>query len=824
MKVYIQKVLKEVKRQLISGYQKSKPFLQRLQGKLQRVIDYFERNKTTRRWVTVLSIPLYFLSVLLLVVLISTPGKRELIKIQNPLASEVYTADSVLLGRYFLQDRTYVKYDDISPVVINALISTEDVRFYEHSGIDFVSLGRVLFKSILLQDESSGGGSTLTQQLAKNLYPRKKYWVLSMVMNKLREVIIALRIENIYSKEDIIALYLNTIPFADNTYGIQAASQRFYSTEAKGLTLNQAAVLIGMLKATHYYNPRLFPKRALQRRNVVMRQMVKYNFISSATADAALKIPLKLKYRRALHNQELAPYFREYLKTEIQKWCDKNTKPDGSEYNLYVDGLKIYTTIDSKLQEYAERAVTRQMTLLQKQFIDHWGKEKPWKDKESLIEDAIQRSPRYRALKEQRLSEKAIRKELNKPVLTRLFTWEGEEERYISPIDSIKHHMQFLNAGFVAVEPSTGYVKAWVGGINHDFFQYDHVKISTKRQVGSIFKPIVYATAIEQGISPCEWISAGQQTYIDDEGQQWTPRNMQYDYQVNYSMRGALAYSVNTVSVKLIQRAGIENTIRLARKMGMTSEIPDVPSIALGSSAISLLEMTAAYTCLANEGVASFPTFITAIRDTEGNTFTNFKSEVSGKQALSKETAQMVRHMLQGVVLEGTASRLRWKYGIENDVAGKTGTTQANADGWFMGMTPKLVVGAWVGADDPRIRFRTTHLGQGSNTALPIAGYFLQHVNQDPAYREISQARFPRLSQALQQKLNCDLYDLNENLWKQIEATIHERDSIMMADTLAKPAETFLQTLYKRKLKIRLASQPVEADKLQSENTTINFP
>jgi penicillin-binding protein 1A len=824
MKVYIQKVLKEVKRQLISGYQKSKPFLQRLQGKLQRVIDYFERNKTTRRWVTVLSIPLYFLSVLLLVVLISTPGKRELIKIQNPLASEVYTADSVLLGRYFLQDRTYVKYDDISPVVINALISTEDVRFYEHSGIDFVSLGRVLFKSILLQDESSGGGSTLTQQLAKNLYPRKKYWVLSMVMNKLREVIIALRIENIYSKEDIIALYLNTIPFADNTYGIQAASQRFYSTEAKGLTLNQAAVLIGMLKATHYYNPRLFPKRALQRRNVVMRQMVKYNFISSATADAALKIPLKLKYRRALHNQELAPYFREYLKTEIQKWCDKNTKPDGSEYNLYVDGLKIYTTIDSKLQEYAERAVTRQMTLLQKQFIDHWGKEKPWKDKESLIEDAIQRSPRYRALKEQRLSEKAIRKELNKPVLTRLFTWEGEEERYISPIDSIKHHMQFLNAGFVAVEPSTGYVKAWVGGINHDFFQYDHVKISTKRQVGSIFKPIVYATAIEQGISPCEWISAGQQTYIDDEGQQWTPRNMQYDYQVNYSMRGALAYSVNTVSVKLIQRAGIENTIRLARKMGMTSEIPDVPSIALGSSAISLLEMTAAYTCLANEGAASFPTFITAIRDTEGNTFTNFKSEVSGKQALSKETAQMVRHMLQGVVLEGTASRLRWKYGIENDVAGKTGTTQANADGWFMGMTPKLVVGAWVGADDPRIRFRTTHLGQGSNTALPIAGYFLQHVNQDPAYREISQARFPRLSQALQQKLNCDLYDLNENLWKQIEATIHERDSIMMADTLAKPAETFLQTLYKRKLKIRLASQPVEADKLQSENTTINFP
>jgi penicillin-binding protein 1A len=396
---------------------------------------------------------------------------------------------------------------------------------------------------------------------------------------------------------------------------------------------------------------------------------------------------------------------------------------------------------------------------------------------------------------------------MQKRVPMRLFTWNGEKDIKASPIDSIKHHLQYLNAGFLAMEPSTGAVKAWVGGIEHDFYQYDHVKTSTKRQVGSIFKPIVYAMAIEEGIPPCELYSAEQETYIDKEGVKWTPRNMQNDYHVQYSMRGALAYSVNTVSVKLIQEAGVINTIGLAKKMGITSELPDVPSIALGSSSISLMEMTTAYACLANEGVTNPPYYIKTISDLEGKVYDDFKPKGSGKRAISKETALLVRQLMQTVVHEGTASRLRWKYGVYTDVAGKTGTTQANADGWFMAITPKLAIGTWVGADDPRIRFRNTKLGQGSNTALPIAAYFLNQVNKDKTYNEISNAKFKKLPYELQEQLACDLYELNDDLWADIEKTIFKRDSIQHADTLAKPREdSFLEMLYKRKLRMQQAA------------------
>jgi penicillin-binding protein 1A len=774
----------------------------------QRSINYFKSRKKTK-WVLIAAgLPLLALLTLFIFVLIHTPSTSQLRLIRNPMASEVYTADSVLIGRYFVQDRTAVQYDDISPLVIDALISTEDVRFFEHSGIDLRSLGRVMVKSILLQDESAGGGSTITQQLAKNLFPRENYMVCSMLVNKIREAVIAVRLEKLYSKKDILTLYLNTIPFGDNTFGIQAAAQKYFSKNAKDLSLDQAAVLIGMLKATHYYNPRLFPKNSLARRNVVLAQMKKYNYLPQKSIDSLQKLPLTLDYKVVMHHDEIAPYFREYLKSELQRWCKKNTKSDGSKYDLFSDGLKIYTTIDSKLQRYAEKAVQKQMSELQEQFFDHWGKEKPWKGKEGAILDAIRRTNRYKNLKQQGLNEEEVIHELEKPVLTRLFTWDGGIEAQVSPIDSIKHHLQYLNAGFLAMEPASGQVKAWVGGISHDFFQYDHVKASTKRQVGSIFKPIVYAMALEQGISPCEFIPAGQQTYIDEEGQLWTPRNTQYDYEVQYSMRGALAYSVNTVSVKLINRAGIENTIQLARNMGVHSEIPDVPSIALGSSALSLMEMTAAYACLTNEGVASYPYFIASIEDREGRVYKNFKPEVNGRRAVSKESALMVRQMLQSVVQEGTASRLRWRYGIYNDIAGKTGTTQANADGWFMAMTPNLVIGTWVGGDDPRIRFRSTNLGQGSNTALPMVAYFMSEVNKDPSCENIAKAKFPTLPVSLRRKLSCDLYELNETLMAKIEQSVYKRDSVMMADTLAEPPrETFLQSLYRRKRRIILATQ-----------------
>lgn len=805
MQTSVEKVLKKIRQFVVRI---TKPLLKPIVQKANAFVHYYEINPKARIVTIMASVPILLVFFLVAVVLHDTPARKELSSIKNPLASEVYTADSVLIGRYFIQDRTQVKYEDISPLVIDALIATEDVRFFQHSGVDFVSLGRVLIKSILLQDESSGGGSTITQQLAKNLYPRKEYMLLSMLINKLREGIIARRLESIYSKKDIITLYLNTIPFGDNTYGIQAASKRFFSTDAKNLSLDQAAVLIGMLKATHYYNPRIFPKNALSRRNVVLAQMKKYNKLSGEKSDSLKKLPLGVKYSQVNVRHELAPYFREYLKQELQKWCTKNKKSDGSSYDLYADGLRIYTTIDSKLQMYAEQAVTKQMAEVQKQFNDHLQGDAPWQDREEVVMDAVRRTDRYKKLKGEGMSEAAILQVMSKPVPTRLFTWDGEKDVEMSQLDSIKHHLQFLNAGFLAMEPSTGEVKAWVGGIDHDFYKYDHVKASTKRQVGSIFKPIVCAVAIEEGISPCELIPAGQETYIDDEGQEWTPRNTQYDYDVQYSMRGALAYSVNTVSVKLIQRAGIDNTIRMSKKMGIHSEIPGVPSIALGSPAISLMEMTAAYACLANEGVSSYPYFVTAITDREGNVYDDFRPESSGRRAMSKETAQLVRHMLQTVVNEGTASRLRWKYGIYNDVAGKTGTTQANADGWFMAMTPKLVIGTWVGADDPRIRFKLTSLGQGSNTALPMVAHFLKEVNQDPSYNDIAKARFSSLDYALRSRLNCDLYEFNDNLWQQVERTVHQRDSIMQLDTLATPPpETFLQTLYKRKKRITLASE-----------------
>lgn len=800
--------------------QKADPFIRYCRHRYAALAEYFRTHPKARRWSIISAIVIGPPLLILLVVWIEIPSKKELRNIQNQEASEIYSADSVLLGRFYVQDRTEVKYDDIAPVVIHALIATEDARFYEHEGIDYISMGRVLIRSIFMQ-EDAGGGSTLSQQLAKNLYRRKRYWMLSMLINKMREAITAQRLENIYSKKELLTLYLNTVPFGDETFGIQAAAKRFYSTTAKKLKADQAAVLIGMLKATYTYNPRLFPDRARTRRNVVLGQMEKYFYLTKKASKKFQELPLKLRYNPASAQTGSAPYFREYIKRELIAWCKDHQKPDGTLYNIYTDGLKIYTTIDSKLQAYAEKAVIQQMKEVQKQFFDQWGKEKPWKKNDQVVNDAISRSPRYQRLLEEGMSLKEIMDSLKKRVPMRLFTWQGEKEVTMSPIDSIIHHIQYLNAGFLAVEPSSGKVKAWVGGIEYDFFQYDHVKTSTKRQVGSIFKPIVYAMAIEKGASPCEFISAERQTYTDEEGEKWTPRNMQDDYRVKYSMRGALAYSVNTVAVKMIQRAGVKNTASLARKMGILSEMPNVPSIALGSPSISLMEMTAAYACLANEGVTRQPYSISEIRDQHGNVFREFGAEQASKRALSKETAALVRQMLQTVVHEGTASRLRWKYGIYNDVAAKTGTTQSNADGWFMAMTPKLVVGTWVGADDPRIHFKSTELGQGSNTALPMFAYFMKHVNDDKSFSALSKATFAPLPPALRQKLDCDLYEIDPPLWDEIGRTIQHEDSLVQADTLAPPRkESFLEKLYKRKQKIIEASMPRDSTRVDDLEST----
>ncbi len=802
MKEFLGKLANRLKGWYIQLYRWIWPYVLKVKPWYDKVALYLKTHPKIKWTAIILSPPFALFMLLLIIVWIETPWNSDLRNIRNQVASEVYSADSVLLGRYYIQDRTEVEYKDIAPAVVNGLIATEDVRFYQHSGVDYKSLGRVLIKSIIQQDESSGGGSTITQQLSKNLYPRKRYWIFPMLINKLREFRTALKLEDIYSKEELVTMYLNTVPFADNVFGIEAAAERFYSVKAKSLTIDQAAVLVGMLKATHNYNPRLFPDRSMKRRNVVLSRMVRYKFLDKAKADSLASLPLELEYNKISHHQGLAPYFREYLKAELLIWCKNNEREDGSNYNLYTDGLKIYTTIDSKMQEYAENAVSEKMTEIQKSFFTHWGKDKPWKGKEEVLEQAIQRSTRYKRLQEQGLSEDDILIELQKPIPMTLFSWEGAKDAVVSPIDSIIHHLQYLNAGFLAMEPSTGQMKAWVGGIDHDFFQYDHVNTATKRQVGSIFKPIVYAMAVEEGVPPCELISASQQTYIDKEGEKWTPRDTQNDYEVEYSMRGALAYSINTVAVKLIQRAGVDKTIALAKSMGVVSDVPDVPSIALGSTSISLMEMTNVYACFANQSVTVSPYYINRIEDTDGKVFDNFKSKEKGKRVLSEETSALIIQMLRGVVNEGTAAKLRSQYGVHNDVAGKTGTTQSNADGWFMAMTPQLVIGTWVGADDPRIRFRFTELGQGSSTALPITAAFLTQLNHDKKYKSITDAKFSPLPPALQQEMNCEVYYLNDSLVKKIERSIFQRDSIIHADTTVKaPPETFLQVLYKRKLR-----------------------
>ena len=679
------------------------------------------------------------------------PGYWELKKIENNIASEIYSSDQKLLGKYFYQERTHTPFEEISPELIKALIATEDARFYEHEGIDYRSLLRVLFKTILFQDESSGGGSTISQQLAKNLYPRKDHGILTMAVNKTREAIIAHRLENIYSKQEILELYLNTVSFGD---GIQTAAERFFSSTPADLSIQEAAVLVGMLKATHNYNPRSNPEASKMRRNIVISQMAKYNYISDHEADSIRELPVTLKYNNLDHNEGLAAYFREQLRLELHELLKGIKKDDGSSYNLYTDGLKIHTTINATLQQYAEAAMQSHMKQLQKSFYLHWGSTVPWYKDNNIFLNAIYRSERYKKLKEKGLPLEEIQKNFKQKRKMKVFTWDGEVEREMSPLDSVKHYLRFLNAGFLAMDPSDGDVLVWIGGINHKYFKYDHVNIKTKRQVGSTFKPIVYAAALENGFDPCEYIANEQKIY--EEYDDWSPENSDHEYEGYYSMQGALTNSVNTISVDLLIRSGIENAVNLAHNMGIKSKIPNVPSIALGTPSISLYEMVASYCTFANKGHIITPRYLTKIENRDGKVIYENKDSGMGRKVLSSGTVEIMLEMMKGVVNSGTASRLRYQYGLFNDIAGKTGTTQNQSDGWFMGVTPNLVAGAWVGADSPGIHFRTTALGQGAATALPIWGKFMQKVNSDNKFRYISRTRFNKPSEETLAMLDCE--------------------------------------------------------------------
>ncbi|MEN7546573.1 PBP1A family penicillin-binding protein [Rapidithrix thailandica] len=687
------------------------------------------------------------------------PSSEELSHIQHHEASEIYSADGLLLGKYFIQERTNITYEQLSKNVTDALVATEDARFFEHNGIDYKSLFRVFFKTILMQDASSGGGSTITQQLAKNLYPREAYGIFALLVSKVKEAIIANRLEEMYSKEEILTLYFNTVPFGDHSFGIETAAERFFNKKPIELNVAEAAVLVGMLKANYTYNPRLFPEKSQERRNVVLSQMEKYGYLESSVKDSLQQLPIELDYQYQTHNEGLATYFREHLRQELQQQVASLQKEDGTPYNLYTDGLKIYTTIDSRAQTMAEKAMSSHMEELQKLFFQHWKNRTPWGKDESFVWKLAQQSPRYQQLQKQGLKEKQIREVFEQPVKTTIFTWQGEEEKEISPLDSVKHHLHFLHAGVLAMDPKSGAVKVWIGGINHKYFKYDHVNTQTKRQVGSTFKPIVYAAALENGISPCQYFSNELVSYAEYDD--WTPKNSDGNYEGKYSLTGALTKSVNTVSVKLILENGIDNTIQFARKLGIESDIEPVPSIALGAANISLYEMVNAYSVFANLGYQVKPHYLLRIEDKHGKVLKNFRPATSPQKVVSTQTAQLITEMLKSVVDSGTAASLRSRYGLRNDIAGKTGTTQSHADGWFMGYTPHLVMGVWVGSDYPNIHFRSIKLGQGATMALPIWGKFMQQLNKDESLKAVSRARFKRPSGEVLRLLDCPAFKDN---------------------------------------------------------------
>ncbi len=667
------------------------------------------------------------------------PNKADLERIRTVTATEIISSDNHVLGRIFSKNRTTVPLSKISPDVVNALIATEDARFYEHKGVDRRSLLRVLFKSLILGDRSSGGGSTLSQQLAKNLFPRVDHGPFTMPVAKVREVIVATRIEKLHTKDEILDLYLNTVPFGEETYGIEAASQRFFSKHASNLTLDESAVLIGMLKAPALFNPRMFPQRAFDRRNVVLAQMAKYGVISPEKENMAQIKPLDLNYRKDTQSDGLAPYLREKIKVELEDWLRKHPKTDGSYWDLYNDGLKIYVTIDSRLQTYAEQAMQHHMASLQRQFDNQWGRHNPWGNDASVLSEAVRRSDHYQQLKASGVSDKWIKKIFVTKVKMRIWDWNGEKTVMMSPLDSVKHYLRFLNCGFMAMDPRSGKVLAWIGGINQQYFKYDHV--TSQRQAGSLFKPIVYLSALANGVSPFVYYKDERKTY--EAYNNWSPKNSDNTYGNYYSMEGALAYSVNSISVEMLLRGGIENAIRLAKKMGIASELPGYASLALGSADVSLREMIEAYSVFANRGSRVDPYYLLKITDAGGNLIHDFTGEHSGRTYVADTTnVDILNCMTRAVVNSGTAGALRYAYGVKTDLAGKTGTSQNQADGWFIGYNPSIVAGCWVGADDPRIHFKTLNLGQASVQAMPVFAYFMQKVNADPSFRKVTYASF----------------------------------------------------------------------------------
>jgi penicillin-binding protein 1A len=705
--------------------------------------------------ILVCSILLFLLIVLVRIGAFSKmPSYANLKNIKNNTATNIYSVDNTLLGRYYYQNRTNAKLDDLPEHLTKALIATEDVRFYQHTGVDLRSTLRVLVKTVILFDRSAGGGSTITQQLAKNLFGRSDHGFMTIPVAKIKEIMIARRIEKLYSKDEILELYLNTVSFGENTYGIETASLLFYNKEPSNLKIEESAVLIGLLKANTSYNPRMYKQAAQKRRNIVLSQMCKYGYITRNELDSLKAIPLSIQYRKLTYTEGPAPYFREYLRRECVEILKNKQKPDGSSYNLYTDGLKVYTTLNAQMQDYLELAVKSHMSKLQVTFDNEWKGKEPWISNPKLAMLQIKQSKAYQSLVKKGLTEDEAIAAMKVPRRTEIFTWNGIQDTLISPLDSLLHHFKTLQTGALVMNGTNGDILAWVGGVNYKFFKYDHV--TAKRQTGSTIKPIVYASALRHGIKPCDFYENDSLVY--DQFDNWTPKNSDGGYGGFYSVKGALANSVNTISVKLLMEAGIDSTIALAHEMGIHSSLPEVPSMALGTGEVSLYEMVNAYAVFLNQGQTIQPRIVRRIEDANGNLLYADKAHEPGDTILDEQIAETVLAMMQGVVDRGTAKSLRSIWKFESDFVGKTGTTQHNTDAWFIGMTPKLVTGVWVGGDNPVVRFKTTTYGQGAYSALPVFANFHQKLYKDPKYAYLANEKF-NISDSTVQLLDCDDYN-----------------------------------------------------------------
>lgn len=693
------------------------------------------------------------------------PSLEELENPKTNLATQIISSDGKLLGTYYIENRSNVSYSQISPNLINALVSIEDERFYKHSGIDEIALFRVAYGVLTLNKR--GGGSTITQQLAKNMFPRdENLSVPQLVLRKLQEWVMAVVLERNYSKEEIITMYLNTVAYGHNTFGIKSASETFFNCEPSELTVEQAALMAGTVNAPTRYSPVRNPARALARRNLVIDKMLDNNYITQAEHDSIIQIPIDMsKFGVLDHSTGTATYFREFLRGELTRWAKTHRKADGTTYNIYKDGLKVYTTIDSRMQNYAEEAVREHLAnTLQPMFYKHWQGEPmapfvlPNQDEvDKLMTLSMRRSEKYRVLKKEGLSEDSIRSRFDVPSKMRVFSWDGPIDTVLSSWDSMLYYKHILQSSLMSVETGTGHVKAYVGGNDYRFFQYDHVT-QAKRQVGSTFKPFLYTLAMQEGeFTPCTKIPHISYSIKLPDGTYWEPRNSgAVKVGEEVTLKWALAHSDNWVSTYLMKRFGPEAVIQMARRMGVTSHIEAVPAICLGVSDLSLYEMVGAMSTFANSGVFIKPIFITKIVDKNGNIIESFEPEHT--EAFNEVTCHKMIELMKGVVQEGTGRRLRWVYGFKNPIAGKTGTTQNQSDGWFMGITPDLTTGVWTGAEDRSVHFRTISLGQGSNTALPIWGLYMQKIYADTSIK-ISKGDFNKPLVDISREFDCEAMD-----------------------------------------------------------------